>query len=157
MTHFCSLIKQITLNLFPTAPAITDSKFCSPVYPCYLFRIQYDGKLPYFQTWNFQDIYGKNNAITFLSPFIVSLFWNLNTSSWKIVARGPGLHDFYYNTSAILVSTRLNAMFRFQITHKSSTGKTKLCWADKNKEQMGGQIRLLPVSRPYEAIGWQLW
>lgn len=55
------------------------------------------------------------------------------------------------------MSTRLNAMFRFQIAYYSTTGKMKLCLADKNKEQMGGQIRLLPVSRPDEAIGWQLW
>lgn len=55
------------------------------------------------------------------------------------------------------MSARLNAMLRFQIAYNSAMGKMKSCLADKNKEQMGGQIRLLPVSRPYEAIGWQLW
>jgi len=48
-------------------------------------------------------------------------------------------------------------MFRFQIAQKSTMRKMKLYLADKNKEQTGVQIRLLPVNRPYEAIGWQLW
>lgn len=156
MTGFCYLIKQITSNLLSTVLTITDSKFPPPVYPQYLFRIWCDGKLSNFSLKLPGHLWEKScNYISF--PFIVSLFWNLNTSSWKIVARGPALHYFDYNISAILVSTRLNAVFRFQIAHKSTTGKMKACLEDKNKEQMGGQIRLLPVSRPYEAGGWQLW
>lgn len=52
----------------------------------------------------------------------------------KTVARGPDLQDFDYNTSAVLMSTRLYVMFRIQIAHKSATGKMKLYLTDKNKE-----------------------
>lgn len=148
-TYFYALIKPTTLNLFSTVPVILP-----PVYPLCLFRIPHGGKHPYIQTsaWN-RAYMGKIMQLHFFPSFIVSLLWNLSTSSWKIVSRGPVLYDFDYNTFAILVSTRLNAMFRFQIAYNSTTGKMKSCLADKNKEQMGGQIRLLPVSRPDEAIG----